>query len=195
MEEMFAGFASDRKAAGVVGTRIQSALDRFTDRYVFILNALAHLNTGMVPSASLVTHNIRKVEIKNYFRLVHSARDHEIRVHHTVVPVDHEVWMNPVIQRALAFPHRASLSFGAFSNDRAPLQTIAFPVFDHVITVIEHTVKAFVQVRHVIAAVKIVVDKNFPVAIKTVMPPLEPMQVVQLKSGHLLNEVLAQEIN
>ena len=54
---------------------------------------------------------------------------------------------------------------------------MALAVFDHVVAVIEHAVEAFVQVRHVITAVEIVVDKNFPVAVEAVMPPLEPVKI------------------
>ena len=60
-------------------------------------------------------------------------------------------------------------------------------VFDHVVAVVEHAVEAFVQVRHVITAVKIVIDEDFPVAIEMVVTAFEPVQIGELKCTDLFD--------
>src|SRR6185503_20037770 len=124
---------------------------------------------------------IRKVKIENHFSLIHSARDDEIGVHRAFIPVDHEVWIEPIIKRALALAHCARFCFGPFADDWAPLQTKVFTVLNLVIAVVEHAIQAFVQMRNVVTAVEIVIDKNFPVAIESVMPSLEPVKVFQVQ--------------
>jgi hypothetical protein len=51
-------------------------------------------------------------------------------------------------------------------------------VFDHVLAVVKDAVEALVQVRHVITAVEVVVDKDFPVAIEAIVATLEPVKIV-----------------
>ena len=58
----------------------------------------------MIPLPRLFTQHIRKVKVEDHFRLVHAARYDEVGIHHAVVPVDHEVGINPVVKRAVALP-------------------------------------------------------------------------------------------
>src|SRR5687767_13819944 len=190
---MLPGFASYRQTPGIVSARAQTALDRLADRDVFILDALAHRNTREIALPRVFADYIRKVKIENYLGLVHTTRNDEVRIHHAVVPIDHEVWINPVIERAIALSHSAGLGFGAVADDRAPLQTMTLAVLDHVLAVIEHAVETFVQVRNVITAVEVVVDKHFPVAVEVVMTALEPMQCAKLQPSDLINEVSAKK--
>src|SRR6185503_18996976 len=153
-----------------------------------------HCHTRAVPLARLFTHDIRKVKVENHFRLVHTARYDEVRIHHTVVPVNHEVRINPVIKRAITFPDRTRLCLSAISNYRTPLQTVMLAVLDRVLAVVEHAVETFVQVRHVITTVKIVVDKHFPIAIELIMTTLEPMQISQLQRADLREQFIAEKL-
>src|SRR5215218_5979149 len=188
---MLSCLAPHRQSSTLIRPRIQPALHRLTDRDILILDALAHLNTG---AARLLTHHIRKVKIEDHFSLVHTARHDEIRIHHAVIPVDHEVGINPVVQRSLTFPDRTRLLLRALANDWAPLQTIVLTVFDHVFAVIKHTVEALVQIRHVITSIEIVIDKHFPVAVEVVMAPLKPMQVAQLQTTRLRDQIFTEKI-
>ena len=120
--------------------------------------------------------DVREVEVEDDLRLVDATRDHEVRVHHALVPVDHEVRIYPVVERPLAGPHGSRLCFGAFLNHRARLKAKMLAVFDRVLRVIEHAVEALVQVRNVVPAVEIVVDEDLPVAFELVVPALEPVQ-------------------
>src|SRR5215510_3250309 len=148
----------------------------------------------MVLLPRLFADHIRKIEVEDYLGLVHPAQNNEICIHHAVVPVDHEVWIDPVVERAFASPHRACLRFGAFAHDRAPLQTMSHAVLDHVVLVIKHAVETSVQVRHVISTVEIIIDKHFPIAVEAVMTPLEPMQVREWQLTRLRNQFLAKKI-
>src|SRR5688572_20376353 len=90
MKQMLAGFASDGKSPRVVSARVQTPLDRLTDRHILVLNTLAHFDTREIALPRLLANDIRKVKIENDFCLVHPARHDEVRIHHAVVPVDHE---------------------------------------------------------------------------------------------------------
>src|SRR3954465_2484320 len=62
VEEVLAGFAADGEAAGVVGARVQAALHRLADGYVFVLNAVAYGDAFFVV-ASRGFADIGEVEI------------------------------------------------------------------------------------------------------------------------------------
>ena len=47
--------------------------------------------------------DVGKIVVEDDFGPVDAARDDEIRIHHAVVDVDHEIRIDPVIERALAF--------------------------------------------------------------------------------------------
>src|SRR5688572_33379594 len=99
MKQMLAGFASDGKSPRLVSARVQTPLDRLTDRHILVLNTLAHFDTREIALPRLLATDIRKVKIENDFCLVHPARHDEVRIHQAVVPVDHEVWINPIVKQ------------------------------------------------------------------------------------------------
>src|ERR1041384_641298 len=75
------------------------------------------------------------------------------------------------------------------AGHRTRLQTEVLAVFDRVVSVIEDTVETFVQMRHVITAVQVVVDENFPVAAERVCPALEPMKAGNTQRLELIDEI------
>src|ERR1041385_7552418 len=140
MKEMFTGFSSYGKTTCVVSARVESALHGLADRRVFVLNSLANRNALEILFPRFRGGYIRKVEVENHFSLIDTARNHEVRVQHAVVPVDHEVWIEPVIQSTIAFAHCSSLRLSTLAHHRTPLQTEVLPVLDLVIGVIQHAV-------------------------------------------------------
>jgi len=50
------------------------------------------------------------------------------------------------------------------------LHTIAVFVFYGVLLIVENTVKTFVQMRNVVAAIEIVVDEHLPIAGNVILP-------------------------
>ncbi len=61
-----------------------------------------------------------------------------------------------------------------------------FPVFDGVVRVVEDAVESLVQVRNVIAAIEVVVNVDFPIAIEGVTPSrveMEPGQPERRNKG------------
>src|SRR6185503_17131556 len=142
VKKVLPSLSSHREPTRIIRPRIQPTLHGLTYRDILILNCLPHLNAR--PTVFLA-HHIWKVKIKDHLSLVHTARHDEVRIHYAVVPVDHEVRIDPVIECTITFSDGASLLLRALANDRAPLQTMVLAVFDHVIAVIEHAVEALVQ--------------------------------------------------
>src|SRR6266496_1836530 len=141
MKQMLPRFAPHRQSSRIVGAGVEPALYRFADFQVCVLDTLAHGDARKVTRARSVGY-VGKVEIEDDFCLIHAAWDHEIRIHHAVVPVDHKVWIDPIVERAIAFSDGGGLYFCSLADKRALLQTKALPVFDHVVAVIEHAVEA-----------------------------------------------------
>src|SRR5688500_11708166 len=102
--------------------------------------------------------------------------------------------INPVVKSAVAFSDGSGLCYSAFSHNRAPLQTVARAVFDHVVAVVEHAIQTFVQVGHVITAIEIVVDKDFPVAVEAVVAALEPGKIRDRYPPNLLHHVYNEKL-
>ena len=50
------------------------------------------------------------------------------------------------------------------------------------------------QVRHVIAAVKIIIDKDFPVAVQAVATALDPVKVCETQTLKLIDQIGSQKI-
>src|SRR5438552_7443907 len=113
---MLAGLAAHGKASGLVGARTQPSLHEPAYRFIFSLDALAHLNTGEISLAG-GCGNIQEIEIEDNLGLLDTARNYEISIHRSVVQVDHEVWIDPVIKRARPFAHRAGLRLRSLAND------------------------------------------------------------------------------
>ena len=128
--------------------------------------------------------DVRKVEVEDDVGPVDCARDDEVRVHRAAVAVDHEVRIDPVVERAVARPDGAGSRLGAVADDRARLQAEALAVLDRVAAVVEHAVEPLVQDGDVVAAVEIVVDEDLPVAVERVAAPLHPVQGVEAELLH-----------
>src|SRR5215813_9749070 len=94
---MFPGFAPNREPPGCICARDEAALDGFADRYILSLNSLAYSDAREVTLLGCL-RSIRKVKVENDFRPVHSPWTDEIDVHHTLVPVDHQIRVNPVVE-------------------------------------------------------------------------------------------------
>ena len=62
-----------------------------------------------------------------------------------------------------------------------------FAVFNRVLTMVENAVETLVQMRHVIAAVEIVVDKDFPVAVQSVATALDPIKIAKIQFLKLID--------
>src|SRR5688572_32696731 len=67
-------------------------------------------------------------------------------------------------------------------------------VFNCVVAVVKHAIQTLMQIRHVITAVEIVIDEDFPVAIESVMTSLQPVQVCKIERVNLIDEVSSQKI-
>ena len=59
------------------------------------------------------------------------------------------------------------------------MQTEVFPVFDHVLAVVEDAVESFVKMRHMIATVEIVIDEHLPVTGNFILLPFYETELVQ----------------
>ena len=151
---------------------------------------MAHYYAGEISCASRVGH-VGKIKIEDHFRFVDATGYDQIGVHRALIPVDHEVRINPVVKGAFTFAYSAGLLFSSLGHERAPLQAEALAVFDHVLAVVEHAVKTLMQVWHVVTAVKIVVDEYLPVAVKSVMTALEPLEPEDLRILRLESPTIA----
>jgi hypothetical protein len=74
------------------------------------------------------------------------------------------------------------------------LQAKTLTGFDRVIAVVQHAVQAAVDMRHVIAAIEIIIDEDFPVAVKRVTAALEPVQLFKVQAFKTVKEILAEKI-
>src|SRR5205823_3792508 len=100
------------------------------------------------------------------------TRYDQIRIHRALVPVDHAVWIDPVIKGPITFANCAGLRLRPFANQGTPLQTEVLPVFNHVVAIIEDAVESLMKMRHMISTVQIVIDKHLPVTVKGIMAAL-----------------------
>ncbi len=117
--------------------------------------------------------DVRKIEIENHGAVVDVDRNHQIRVHVSRVAVDHQIGILPEIPGAVTFARGSGGGILAGSDHRTRLQAVTVFVLDGVLLVIEDGIQSFVQMRHVISAVEIVVDKNLPVAMNVVDAAIE----------------------
>ena len=129
--------------------------------------------------------DVTEVVVEHHGALIHAHRQHEIRVHHAFICVDHEIWIDPQIKGA-ALPRGAYTGFGVFSRrKRAGLQAGPFEILDRIFRVLDHAAEALVRVRHVVSAVEIVVYVYLPVAIQCVHTAIEVLQfLAQLQGSH-----------
>src|ERR1051325_2675869 len=157
------------------------------------MDMLPYRDTRLVAPARGFAHN-GKIKIKNHFSLIDPAWNNEIGVHCTVIPINHEVRIQPVIQRPLTAAHRAGFRFGPSADNRARLQTKVRAVFNCVMAIIAHAVDPFVQMRNVVTTVQIVINENFPVAFEVVMTPLVPKEPIEIEWLELSNQIVTQKL-
>src|SRR5262245_21196299 len=50
------------------------------------------------------------------------------------------------------------------------------------------------KIRHVIAAVEVIIDKDLPVAIERIAPPLRPAEITQIHPAHSADEIGAEKV-
>src|SRR5262245_8017410 len=108
MKKALSRFAPYREPAGRVRARFEAALDRFADRYIFILDSLSDSDAREIAFARPLG-NFSEIEIEDDLRSVYTERENEVRIHHSLVAVDHEVGIDPVIESAVAFAYVACL--------------------------------------------------------------------------------------
>jgi hypothetical protein len=80
------------------------------------------------------------------------------------------------------------------ADNRAGLQAEALADGDGVLAVVEDAVEPLVQVRHVIAAVEIVVDEHLPVAVQRVAAALHPAQSIEPQGPELAPQVVPEKL-
>ena len=110
--------------------------------------------------------------------------DYQIRVHVSLIAVDHEVGMLPEIPGAVAFASGSGGGVRVGRDHGARLETVTVFVLDGVLLVIENRVQAFVEMRDVVATVEVVIDENFPVAIDVVGAAVEVVEFADAQGGH-----------
>jgi hypothetical protein len=175
VKEMFAGLAADGEASGDVGARAEAALHGIADRFVFILNFFADFYAGSVFLCGFRA-DVGEVVVEDDGAFVDCERKNEIGVHDAFVCVDHEIWIDPEIERtALAGGGDVFFGFGA-GSERAGLKARALEVFDGVAGVLDDARETFVGVRNVVAAVEIIVDVDLPVALEGVNAAVEKFE-------------------
>ena len=120
--------------------------------------------------------------------MVHIHRDHVIRIHVSLVTVDHQIRILPEIPRAISLARSSRGRILAGGDHGTGLQTIPVFVFDGVLLVIEHRIQPLVKMGHVVSAIEIVVDKNLPVAMNVVAPAIEEVQLADPQRRHALHQ-------
>src|ERR1700722_8810749 len=179
MEKMFAGFAADGQATGLISARAEAALDAVADDDVLLLHEFADLH-AFADVGPLIFRGVFEVEIKNDFAAVDAERQDQIGIEVAFVPIQHEIRILPEIEGAIAFASGGSAGFGfGIDRDRTGLHAAAIDIFDGVVGVVENAVESFVHMRDVIAAIEKIIDINFPVAIEGVAAALNELQVAE----------------
>src|SRR5262245_15650822 len=121
VEQMLSRFAPHRQPARGVRTRPQSPLHRCADGDVLSLNLLADLDTCEIAGSDLLG-NVRKKEVEDDFGPVDTTGDDQVGVHRIPVAVDHEVWIDPVVEGAIASADGAGSRLDTGGDDRARLE-------------------------------------------------------------------------
>src|SRR5206468_4304284 len=110
--------------------------------------------------------------------LVDAERKDQVRVQISLIPVQHKVGVKPVVKGPPGSnAGRHGLASGGF--DRAGLQAEARAVGDRIGSVIQNAVEPLVQIRDVVAAVKVVVNENLPVAVDDPLAASGKVQLIE----------------
>ncbi len=164
MEKMFAGFAADGEAAGDVSAGTEASLNGIADGFVLILNFFADFDASLIFLLGFLT-DVGKIVVEDDGAFIDGERDDEIGVHNSFVCVDHEIRVDPEIEGA-ALARRCNIFFGfGVGIERTGLQAGALEILDGVAGVFDDAAEAFVGMGHVVAAVEIIVDIDFPIAL------------------------------
>lgn len=175
MEEVFAGFAADGEAAGYVGARGEAALDGIADGHVFVLNFFADGDAFAMMLCGGGA-DVGKIIIEDDRAFIDTEREDEVGVHDAGVRVDHEIGIDPEIEGVALARGSDGIIERAGRIERTGLQATAFEILDGVFGVLDDAAESFVGVGNVIAAVEIIVDVHFPVAVERVDAAIEEVQ-------------------
>src|SRR5580658_1428769 len=96
--------------------------------------------------------------------------------------------MLPEIPSTIALAGGAGGSIFCGSHHGTGLQAVTIFVLDGVLLVVEHGIQAFVQMRDVVAAVEVVIDKHFPVAMNVEGSAVEVVQLADAEGRNALDE-------
>src|SRR5882762_1171405 len=178
MEQLLACLTTYGEAPSAVGSRLESALNVLTDTQVFALDSITNRDALRVVFPTEIA-DVAEVEVENYSAMVDVQRQHQVGVHVTRVTVDHEVGILPEVPSAIAFASSAGSSVFIGGHHRARLQAVPVFVFDGVLLVIENAAEGLVQVRNVVATIKIIVDEDLPVACNVVDLAVKEVQLAK----------------
>src|SRR5678816_2430621 len=157
MEEVLTRLAPNRESASAVCARPETALHGLADGDVLFLDGAADGDARAV-LLRLRSLELGEVEIEDDPRAIDREGDDEVRVHHSLVNVDHEVRIQPEVVRALAAADLRDRLVDARLH-RARLQAPSLAVLDRVLGKLERARESAMKVRHVIAAVEVVIDE------------------------------------
>src|ERR1700682_3788025 len=177
MEKVLAGFAAYGEAPGHVGAGAEAALHGIADGHVFVLHPFADGNALAIVLVSSAA-DIGEVVVEDYGALVDRERRYEVGVHHAFVGVNHEIGIDPQIKGAALTRGGDAGARGGIGagRERAGLQASALEIFDCVLRVLDDAAQFLVRMRDVVAAVEIIVDVDFPIAIERVDAAIEVLQ-------------------
>src|ERR1700744_5386855 len=96
--------------------------------------------------------------------------------------------MLPEIPGMIAFACGSGGGIFRRTNHRAGLKTITVFVLDRVLLVVENRIQTFVQVRHVVAAIEIVIDEDLPVAMDVESASIEIVKFADTQRSNPLNQ-------
>src|SRR5947208_10081849 len=167
MEQMLSCLTAHRESPRAVRPRLQPALHRLADIQIFLLNAITYRNTLLVVLAMCVA-DVSKIEIKNHMAMVDVDWEYQDRVHVAFVAIDHQIWILPEVPGSIALAGRAGRGISIGRNHGTCLQAIPILVLNGVFLVIENRIQSLMQMRNVVAAIEIVIDKDFPIAMNVV---------------------------
>src|SRR3981081_1660353 len=171
MEQLFPCFPPCREPARSISPRLQPPLHRLTNSQILSLLCITDRYTRLVVSAPDFSH-IAEVVIKDYPAMIHINRDHQIRIQISLVAIEHEIGVQPEIPGAITLPRRARgrmlVRSLVRSDHRTRLQAISVFILDRVLLVIQNRIKSLMQMRHVVSAIQIVIDKYLPVTMDVV---------------------------
>ena len=193
MKEMFARFAPHRQASGSVGPRGQAPLDGLADGDILVLNLITDGDAGRIVLL-LLRRNVSEVKVEDDAAFIGTEGQDEVGIHYALIDIDHEIGIKPEVSGSISLASGRNLRVFLRDNHGAGLQAEALAVFDSVVSVVEDAVEALVQMRHMVAAVEIVVDVDLPVAVERV-----PLARVEVKFAEAqrrdLRDKIAQEMS